>query len=869
MAILPALGTVPPSNPVDEVGNVDIAVQHTESSDDNAPSIMALGPGAWLPSAPELSQLPTEPTIEHIRMHLSVGDSHRALLVAERFTEQHKWGRDRDAAWLTIGLIHREAGRHNMASEAFTKVRASKGPLAQWGAWYEAEQDSTRGRHWVAIHECDQYAETYPTGHHIQACAALIARSHAELGRVGAAKSAAQEYDEEHEHAKIGEQIELALARYEAVHQPEAAVLRLQNLARSHSAALTGRVAEEMLLELRDQGFESAVVPDDTESLKVRAISLRTAKRRDDAWAIFEEIARRSEDDPKLAKWVDAQSEVFGWRTRHWDELAAWYEVKYEAKADSGIAWDHYRVLERGGHYDKAMAAATAGLKKHGASRDWRRKEESIARTFLIGGDYETARDHFDTVSARGGWTARRTRFFAAFASFMHGDTEDAITRFDALIKSNRSYLAESRYWRSRALTQLDRVEEAEADLAWIQAEVPQGWYAMLAQQNGADRPTAQPFRRDGTWPGAPLPSLPKSGPADAVAAISPVTTISAPTMATLRPGASGFGELAWPIGGYTTPLSRPKIAPAMLIDNEIDPPASYMTSQWFDPDDARSTFYQFAEKNKETWTDLPAIWDMARVGLYDLSGPLMAEMFEDWRDARKRSGHPRYAQARKLNLNNEGWRELFLFARDHHHGARFTYDLWENVDDNALADDAWRLAYPTAHDHLVWNAARDSGVDPYLVLGLMRQESTYNAIARSRVGASGAMQIMPRTGHLLANLSHDTQFTAQDLQAPTIAVGMGIRYLGLLLDRFDGVYPLAIASYNGGPFNVAGWLQGTGSDMPMDVWVEHIPFRETGDYVKKVSGGYATYLSLYAPDGTEIVLPESPRGDHPEVVDF
>ena len=70
-------------------------------------------------------------------------------------------------------------------------------------------------------------------------------------------------------------------------------------------------------------------------------------------------------------------------------------------------------------------------------------------------------------------------------------------------------------------------------------------------------------------------------------------------------------------------------------------------------------------------------------------------------------------------------------------------------------------------------------------------------------------------------------------------------------MKRFEGAYPLAIASYNGGPHNMSYWLEGTGSEMPMDAFVEHIPFRETRDYVKKVSTGYARYLSLHAPEGT------------------
>ena len=288
-----------------------------------------------------------------------------------------------------------------------------------------------------------------------------------------------------------------------------------------------------------------------------------------------------------------------------------------------------------------------------------------------------------------------------------------------------------------------------------------------------------------------------------------------------------------------------------------------------FDPREARSALYRFAEANQDLWPDLRAVWDLSRAGLYDLSGPLMSAVFEDWKEARSKSSHPRHAEARKVFLNTPEWRALFLFARDHHHAARFTYELWEGIEDPALADEAWRLAYPLAHDRMVWATAQDNDVDPYLVLGLMRQESTYNAIAVSRVGARGAMQIMPRTGYLLADRLDDRQFHGGQLEDPLKSVSYGIQYLGLLLDRYEDAYPLAVASYNAGPFNVSSWLAGTGDAIAMDAFVEHIPFRETRDYVKKVSAGYAAYVDLYVGPDAAIVLPETPRGNQPEVVDF
>jgi soluble lytic murein transglycosylase len=190
------------------------------------------------------------------------------------------------------------------------------------------------------------------------------------------------------------------------------------------------------------------------------------------------------------------------------------------------------------------------------------------------------------------------------------------------------------------------------------------------------------------------------------------------------------------------------------------------------------------------------------------------------------------------------------------------------DIDDPALKVEALRLGWPLAHDRFVWDHARQDDVDPYLVLAIMRKESVYSPIALSRVGARGAMQIMPRTGHLLAWLAHDTEYTSSDLEDPVLAVGYGITYMDLLMKRFGGAWPLVVASYNGGPHNVSAWLAGTGTDVPMDEFVEMIPFKETRDYVKRVSANYATYLALYEP-GTRLEIPAKPVKDDSTVVDF
>ena len=130
-------------------------------------------------------------------------------------------------------------------------------------------------------------------------------------------------------------------------------------------------------------------------------------------------------------------------------------------------------------------------------------------------------------------------------------------------------------------------------------------------------------------------------------------------------------------------------------------------------------------------------------------------------------------------------------------------------------------------------------------------------------------MQILPRTGYLLAALDDDAHFTARSLHAPLIAVSMGIRYLGLLADRFEAVTPLAVASYNAGPHNVAAWMEGMGAGTPLDLFAEAIPFVETRNYVRKVMLNYDRYIQLYGDSSDRVVLPPAVAGDHPGIVDF
>ncbi|MFN7146539.1 MAG: transglycosylase SLT domain-containing protein, partial [Myxococcota bacterium] len=96
-----------------------------------------------------------------------------------------------------------------------------------------------------------------------------------------------------------------------------------------------------------------------------------------------------------------------------------------------------------------------------------------------------------------------------------------------------------------------------------------------------------------------------------------------------------------------------------------------------------------------------------------------------------------------------------------------------------------------------------------------------------------------------------------------------GVWYLSRLLDRFGGAFPLAVASYNGGPHNVGSWLRPWGPDIRLDDYVEQIPYPETRDYVKKVTGYYATYTALYGPTGARVTVPPNVVKDDTSVINF
>jgi hypothetical protein len=802
------------------------------------------------------------PPLEAIREQLIAGRPEAALAAAQRHLPTLR-GRDAAAAWMAVGTIHRAAGRHNLASEAFTEVRRSGGPLTAWGAWYEAEQDLARGRPAVAARECTLYLERYEEGYHREDCEQLIAFALAEQGREDDAIEAAEAWDESHEHAPIGEQVRLRLAEQLAKTQPVRAASLLRSLYTSFEAPLTGRRAQRGLRRLRQAGIASAEEPNDLPSLRTRAESLRISGQLREAWRAFQDLAARASDLPSLARWVDDRRSAFAWRAREWDVLEDHYQQAYAEDADADVAWYAYRAAARGGRYARAKSWIDIGLSEHASHRRWRRNTEAIARTLLVGRDYGAAATVFDELAERGGHTGRRNALYAAFSRWRAGHDAEAIRGFDALIEEGRGLETESRYWRARVY---GPSPEGDVDRAWVREHAPGSWYDMLLQR--AENQDAA--RRDGAWPHA----RPPTPVAQTMPRGSLHGAVSAGPLADAQPAAARATlSLTWPHTASVAPAHAAMydLVPALVRpatdDASTSVPVDYPSGPFHAPAQTAEIVDEITGRYGAKVPDLRTAQDLARVGLYDLSGPLMNHVYKAWND-RLRARDP-VAREMSRRLESQDWRGLFLFTRDHHHTARHTYSIHTRLPADIDPSSTRQLQHPLAHRQPVWHHAERHGLDPYLVLGLMQAESIFDAQAVSRVGARGPMQVMPRTGHLLADLADDTAFTAGALHDPVTAISYGIRYLGLLMERFDGAFPLAVASYNGGPHNVSSWLDGTGRDMPMDLWVEHIPFGETRRYVRKVTTKYASYARTWEPSTPEPALPSPPWADDANVVNF
>src|SRR5258707_8824038 len=156
-----------------------------------------------------------------------------------------------------------------------------------------------------------------------------------------------------------------------------------------------------------------------------------------------------------------------------------------------------------------------------------------------------------------------------------------------------------------------------------------------------------------------------------------------------------------------------------------------------------------------------------------------------------------------------------------------------------------WEALFPKAFWSDLKRSSAANGLDPYLVASLIRQESEFNPNAVSRANAVGLMQLLPKTGKLVAKQAKLKRYNASQLYTPAVNLELGTRYFRGMVDKFGGSFEYALAAYNAGSERVEEWL-GQGKYRDPQEFVESIPFTETREYVQAILRNANVYKQLY-----------------------
>ncbi|MFZ3129649.1 MAG: lytic transglycosylase domain-containing protein [Desulfosporosinus sp.] len=155
------------------------------------------------------------------------------------------------------------------------------------------------------------------------------------------------------------------------------------------------------------------------------------------------------------------------------------------------------------------------------------------------------------------------------------------------------------------------------------------------------------------------------------------------------------------------------------------------------------------------------------------------------------------------------------------------------------------KVIYPYPNQAIIEKYAEQYGVDPLLVVAVIREESKFFSQSESRKGAKGLMQLMPDTAQSIAESLGDKTYDEEDLLNPEKNIQYGTWYLASLQKAFANNTTLVTAAYNGGRGHVQEWINNGQIDLN-NIRLQDIPFKETRDYVGRVLKSYKQYTKLY-----------------------
>ncbi len=453
----------------------------------------------------------------------------------------------------------------------------------------------------------------------------------------------------------------------------------------------------------------------------------------------------------------------------------------------------------------RAHSAALAQVRKIRQGRPIRRlRNMQLVALLELSARYgfgELADEILDAMAVRSKLVAAQ-RFRAAMLVSGLASDEKVARLLQKLVQVPR-YRVKARYHRARALERMGSLGEAEAEyLTVVQRDRSKTrYYAMWAQLR--------------------LRAIESERQKCCVPELVAAKTKAAPA--------------------YEVPSSL-AVFPSEAIGTEREPPQVRARR-------SAQKLQQLVDRHGDAYPWLQRALDLVRLHRFEAAADELSEVYLAWRDA---TGSPRLRTGMEAVLTGSApprraagfpLRKARLALGK---SARtLLAEVAEMVGEPGVAHrlEGWRRGLrPRAYAWDVEKAAEKHGLDPNLLFAIMRVESIYNREIVSHAGAAGLMQIMPRTGRLIANQLGVKDFAVTDLLDVQTSLDFSAWYMASLLRRFERRLPLAIAAYNGGPHNVRLWLHRSNPNMPLEAFLERIPLSETHRYVRRVLTHYAAY---------------------------
>ena len=210
------------------------------------------------------------------------------------------------------------------------------------------------------------------------------------------------------------------------------------------------------------------------------------------------------------------------------------------------------------------------------------------------------------------------------------------------------------------------------------------------------------------------------------------------------------------------------------------------------------------------------------------LAIPGMQRAFELFAVGMPKQARREWSQA-LANADAQTIRQAVILANE-----RGWYDRAVFSFNNGDALHFYALRFPLASQDGLVPQAQQAGIDPSWAYGILRVESAWMSDAQSGADARGLMQLLPSTAATVARRNGLAWNGGDSLYDPAVNIALGTRYLAQMAERFDGSPWLASAAYNAGAARVNQWVDAR-SQLPPDLFVATIPFKETREYVARV----------------------------------